>query len=658
MTLNAFVFDNRRVTAPAETDIGYVHLGDSITSSLVLSTIGADDRFTRIKVANSTGSDVHGVSVSGGNTAFQFGLDGMSATRSIGGTPNGLGNLQGTINLTTLGETGVVGTQTLANVSVPYTVHVYSGKAMWNDSAGGNWSDHPRWLDSQSASGGSPGVSGLAGDTATFGPSIGDASVDILLNGADPTLSSLAFDNNQGGSYALLQGTSGTISLSGNAGNPSLTVTSGSHRIASPISVTGNANVAVDLTSSVLTIDGDVTTTGGLNKFGAGELYLTGVNSFAGPITVRGGTLRGSLGVLESPITNDASVVLDLPSDATYTQTMTGSGSLSKTGAGKLMIAGTENVTITGPIHVTQGTLAMPFGTPRGGGGVSVSANGTFEVAGIVPQAVTGTGTVTATSDLIIGQSSQGRQFDLGGTPSIGGTLNVANNAFVILSADTAVLGTATNISDEGSFTTLNGARLGNPASADASKALFATGNATVNGDFVNNGTVNGPTSDGQWLKFTQDVTGAGNTTGNILYAGGYSPGNSAAVVFVANIAFDSTSVLAMEIGGLIPGEFDQLNVSGLATLDGTLELSLINDYLLEYGRSYPLISGDTVGEFDQVTGLPNGWHLDYGSRGVMMVPEPSTLALLLVLGIGLSCCRRRIAHAHGRGVGRLRGRR
>ena len=81
-------------------------------------------------------------------------------------------------------------------------------------------------------------------------------------------------------------------------------------------------------------------------------------------------------------------------------------------------------------------------------------------------------------------------------------------NAVVILSADTAILGSQTNIGPGGSLTALNGAQLGNPTSVDATKVLTATGNATINANFVNNGVVNGPTGSGQELTFTQAVKG------------------------------------------------------------------------------------------------------------------------------------------------------
>ena len=131
----------------------------------------------------------------------------------------------------------------------------------------------------------------------------------------------------------------------------------------------------------------------------------------------------------------------------------------------------------------------------------------------------------------------------------------------------------------------MNGAQLGNPTSVDATKVLTATGNATINANFVNNGVVNGPTGSGQELTFTQAVQGAGSTTGNIEYAASYSPGNSPDAVSVQNVLLEPTSTLIMELAGTTPGSgYDQLDISGLATLNGTLERESLG-WLFTIGR-------------------------------------------------------------------------
>jgi hypothetical protein len=324
-------------------------------------------------------------------------------------------------------------------------------------------------------------------------------------------------------------------------------------------------------------------------------------------------------------------------SNTTYCGTISGNGALRKTGAGKLTLAGADVLGSTGGVAVLQGTLATPFGISHGGAGITLAAGATLEAGVSITRSVTGSGTLVATADLIVGNSRQAGQFNLGGAPGVGGTLSIDGNAVVLLSSDSAVLGSQTNLSDGGSLTTLHGVQLGGASSIDATKVLTATGDATVNGDFINNGLVRGPTGSGAWLMFTQDVKGAGSTTGNVLYTGSYSPGNSAAAVAAENIAFDPTSRLVMEIGGPAAGtQYDQLIVTGLASLGGTLQVDFVGGYQPDLARAYELIKGPTTGEFDRVLGLPSGWRVEYTAGAVTVVPEPSTLVLLAVGAVGL----------------------
>ena len=78
--------------------------------------------------------------------------------------------------------------------------------------------------------------------------------------------------------------------------------------------------------------------------------------------------------------------------------------------------------------------------------GVSVSSGAALQATGLIGRAVAGAGTIAATGDLIIGNSQQAGQFNQGGAPGVGGTLNIGGNAFVVFSADTAILGSQTNI--------------------------------------------------------------------------------------------------------------------------------------------------------------------------------------------------------------------
>ena len=214
----------------------------------------------------------------------------------------------------------------------------------------------------------------------------------------------------------------------------------------------------------------------------------------------------------------------------------------------------------------------------------------------------------------------------------------------MILSSDTAILGSQTNIGPGGSLTALNGAQLGNATTLDTTKVLTATGSATINANFINNGVVNGPTGSGQELTFTQAVKGAGSTTGNVEYAASYSPGNSTAAVLIQNLLLDPTSTLFMELARAQPGnDYDQLSISGLATFNGRLELTLLNGYIPPAGKSFDLFIGPTTGSFSQIDlpALGNGlqWNTsNLDTNGTISVtPEPSTLALFGAAAVALA---------------------
>jgi len=383
-----------------------------------------------------------------------------------------------------------------------------------------------------------------------------------------------------------------------------------------------------------------------LTLAGDGRVILSGIGSYTGPTTVSAGTLQLGDGIAKNGsvagnITDNSALILANPSSQTYAGLISGTGSLTKTGSGKFTYSAATGP--SGSIGVNQGTLAIPLGLANAGGAITLASGATLEAGGNIKRAVLGNGIVTATDDLYIGRSLQTGQFNQGGVPGTGGTLNVSGNAVVLVSNDAAILGSQTNLSNGGSLTTLHGAQLGNPKTVDATKVLTAVGDGTVNGDFVNNGIVNGPHGAEQWLTFTQDVKGAGATTGNIHYGGSYSMGNSPAAVSAENVLLDPTSVLVMEIGGLLAGsQYDHLEISGTATLDGMLEVDLLGDFTPSAGQRFNFFDGNTEGHFARFT-LPvlgNGlsWNTSslYSTGEISVVPEPSTLALLSIAGIGL----------------------
>ena len=528
-------------------------------------------------------------------------------------------------------------------IVVTYTP-VYCGQVAWSARGGGSWGALTTNFGTNwgGAGYGSPGLNPSFPDSATLGSSVASGTATVTLDGASPNLAALTFSNSAA-SYVIAAGSGGTLQLNGGTAAAALTDSAGSHAITAPVALGTNAIVSVANAGDTLTISGLISGSGALTMSGAGTLVLAALNTYAGGTTILSGTLQGNTTNLRGTITDNAALVFNQTAAGTFAGSITGNGGMTLTGGGSLTLPTAETFAATGGITVTQGSIILPLGLNYGGQSITLASAGTLQANGQVKRAVSGTGTITATGDLIIGNSQQAGQFDQGGAPGVGGTLNIGNNALVILSANTAVLGSQTNLGPGGSLTALNGAQLGNQTSIDATKVLTAKGNATINANFVNNGVVNGPTGTGLELTFTQAVQGAGSTTGNVEYAASYRVGNSPDAVSVQNVLLDPTSTLIMELAGDTPGSgYDQLDISGLATLNGTLDVTYLDGFYPSAGDSFEILEGRTTGSFLTINlpSLSNGlsWNtsnLDTNGT-ISVVPEPSTLALLATGVVGL----------------------
>ena len=75
-----------------------------------------------------------------------------------------------------------------------------------------------------------------------------------------------------------------------------------------------------------------------------------------------------------------------------------------------------------------------------------------------------------------------------------------------------------------------------------------------------------------------------------------------------------SSGTLNIELGGTGAGQFDQLNVSGAATLDGTLHVGFINGFIPAAGDSFRVLTfGSHSADFASYQGLDvGGGHNSY----------------------------------------------
>jgi len=117
----------------------------------------------------------------------------------------------------------------------------------------------------------------------------------------------------------------------------------------------------------------------------------------------------------------------------------------------------------------------------------------------------------------------------------------------------------------------------------------------------------------------TGTCNGSGTVVGNLNNPSGtVAPGNSPGILTVdGNYTQGGSGTLALEIGGLVPGEdHDKLVVSGIATLDGTLDVTLINGFTLAGDMLFDVLDVDSVVNDFSTFNLPAGlvWNVSDGS--------------------------------------------
>ncbi|WP_281648028.1 LEPR-XLL domain-containing protein [Parendozoicomonas sp. Alg238-R29] len=130
-----------------------------------------------------------------------------------------------------------------------------------------------------------------------------------------------------------------------------------------------------------------------------------------------------------------------------------------------------------------------------------------------------------------------------------------------------------------------------------------------------------------------QKLTGNGDIRGHLVSHGVMGPGNSPGVVKADSVQYTNTSELIIEIGGTAEGEFDQVQIDGLANLDGKLSIKLINGYELQEGDSFQVMTyGDVEGTFASADGL---FAMDGDGSGYFQIEQTDTGIKLVYRKLG-----------------------
>ena len=224
------------------------------------------------------------------------------------------------------------------------------------------------------------------------------------------------------GSGSLVKTGAGVLTLTGSSVFSGITtVSQGSLQIGDGLTQNGalggtirnNATVTLANVTSQ-TFGSVISGSGTIVKIGVGQLTFTGSQSFVGEVVVNDGTLRLGNGTslnatITANVTNNATLAFANPLTQVYSGTISGDGSLLKSGAGTLVF--TRSQPFTGITTVSAGTLQLgdasaPSVTLNGDVTLSASsatlafnnlANQSFanEVSGIGGLSKSGSGTLT-----------------------------------------------------------------------------------------------------------------------------------------------------------------------------------------------------------------------------------------------------------------------
>jgi autotransporter-associated beta strand protein len=182
-------------------------------------------------------------------------------------------------------------------------------------------------------------------------------------------------------------------------------------------------------------------TGGSLVKNGSGKLTITTSNTYTGSTTVNEGTLQIGDGTTDGSIASSSSIiltnsysalVLNVAGSKTYSNPITGSGSVQKLGSGTLTLAGAN--TFTGDLTLDAGVLNINSANAIGGAGGNFVINaGTIDNTSGATVTSTGTKTQIWNTDLTFTGSNSlylgSGNVTLNGT-NPNATINVVANTF------------------------------------------------------------------------------------------------------------------------------------------------------------------------------------------------------------------------------------
>ena len=152
------------------------------------------------------------------------------------------------------------------------------------------------------------------------------------------------------------------------------------------VTLQSNSSLSAWNAADQLTVSGVIDGAYQLTTDGSGIIILSGNNTYTGITTISSGTLQigngSTTGNVAGDIANNATLIFNRSNDLTFSNTLSGTGTLTKQGAGTLTLSGT-GITYTGNTTVSAGTLALQDATAFANGsscaGFSIASGSILE---------------------------------------------------------------------------------------------------------------------------------------------------------------------------------------------------------------------------------------------------------------------------------------
>ncbi|EAP0223460.1 AIDA autotransporter-like protein ShdA, partial [Salmonella enterica] len=411
------------------------------------------------------------------------------------------------------------------------------------------------------------------------------------------------FDNVISGSGQVVKSGDDALTLSGaNTYTGGTTINDGT-LVATSVDALGTGDVTDNATLELNTggtFDNAISGSGQVVKSGDKMLTLSGANSYSGGTLISDGTLVASnvesLGT--GDVTNNATLELNTGGD--FTNNISGSGQVVKSGDETLTLSGSN--TYTGGTTINDGTLVATSVEALGSGDVTNDAVLALNTGGDFANNIGGTGSVVKSGDETLTLS--GSNTYTGGTLISSGTLvandvnalgtgDVTDNATLMLNTGGDFInniGGTGRVEKSGDDTlTLSGSNSYTGGTLISSGTLVATNvDALGSGDVTDNATLelntggtfdNAISGSGQVVKSgdeTLTLSGANSYTGGTLISGGTLVATSVEALGSGDVT--DNAVLELNTGGT----FDNaISGSGQVVKSGdkTLTLSGANSY-------------------------------------------------------------------------------